>query len=61
MFDANEMQRKTWLRELSDAADNNINARRRDAIAGLGEKHVLHPANAPTKGTYNPMTGARLV
>lgn len=61
MFDANEMQRKAWLRELSDIADNNVAARRRSAIAVLGEKHVLHPANAPVKATYNPMTGARLM
>jgi hypothetical protein len=26
----------------------------------LGERWILHPSRAPQKGTYNPLTGARL-
>jgi hypothetical protein len=26
----------------------------------LGQRWVAHPANAPAKGIYNPLTGARL-
>lgn len=26
----------------------------------LGERWILHPANAPQKGTYNPLTGQRI-
>lgn len=29
-------------------------------IAELGERYLLHPANAPAKGTYHPTTGLRL-
>lgn len=28
--------------------------------AMLGTRYLLHPANAPQRGTYNPLTGARL-
>lgn len=26
----------------------------------LGERYLCHPANAPRRGVYNPITGARL-
>ncbi|MGN6085831.1 hypothetical protein [Trinickia sp.] len=26
----------------------------------LGERYLLHPRHAPQRGTYNPITGARL-
>ena len=32
----------------------------RAQIAELGEKYLLHPANAPAKGVYNALTGMRL-
>lgn len=60
MFDANEEARKKALREMSEQADNSPDAKRKRAIEALGERWVCHPANAPTKGVYNPMTGARL-
>jgi hypothetical protein len=53
-------QRKAFLRELSEIADNSEVARRKRAIEALGEKHVLHPANSPKRGKYNPLTGAVL-
>lgn len=34
--------------------------RRVSMVAALGRKWLLHPSNAPKRGTYNPMTGARL-
>jgi hypothetical protein len=61
MFDAHEQQRKAALREMSEIADNTIEAQRKRAIEALGEKWVLHPSNRPAKGRYNELTGARLV
>lgn len=29
-------------------------------IQELGDAYLLHPKNAPARGTYNPLTGARL-
>lgn len=29
-------------------------------IAYLGPRYMAHPANAPKRGTYNPITGAPL-
>lgn len=58
--DTHEEQRKEMLRQMVDAADNSPEAKRKRAIEALGAKYLLHPANAPQKGRYNPMTGARL-
>lgn len=33
---------------------------RQKEIAALGERYLAHPKNAPAKGFYNPLTGARL-
>ncbi|HEX7909935.1 MAG TPA: hypothetical protein VF534_17845 [Paraburkholderia sp.] len=60
MTDANEAQRKAWLRELTEAADNTPEAQRKRAIEALGERWICHPANAPQRGTYNPLTGAKV-
>lgn len=58
--DKHEEQRKAVIRRMSEAADNTIDARRKQAIESLGERWVCHPANAPQKGIYHPVTGARL-
>lgn len=60
MFDANEAARKEAIRQMSEIADNSTDAQRKRAIEALGERWVCHPANAPAKGVYNPMTGRRL-
>lgn len=60
MFDAHEQQRKVMLRQMVEDADNSPDAKRKRAIEALGAKYLLHPANAPQKGSYNPFTGARL-
>lgn len=59
MFDAFEQQRKAMLRQMVEAADNSPEARRKRAIEALGDKYVLHPANAPQRGNYNPLTGVK--
>ncbi len=58
MYDAYTEQRKAMLHEMSKAADNTEEARRKRAIEALGAKYLLHPANAPKRGKYNPLTGA---
>jgi hypothetical protein len=58
MFDANEESRKAFVRELSGVATQDDLRKR--AIGTLGERWILHPANAPVKGVYNPLTGKRL-
>lgn len=60
MFDVYEEERKRMLREMSEAADNSLEAQRKRAIQELGERWICHPANAPKRGRYNPVTGARL-
>lgn len=60
MFDAHTEQRKSMLREMSEIADNTETARRKRAIEALGAKWIHHPANAPRRGRYNPLTGAYL-
>lgn len=60
MFDAYEQQRKATLREMSEIADNTIEAQRKRAIQALGKRWIHHPANAPKRGRYNPLTGAYL-
>jgi hypothetical protein len=60
MTDAYEQQRKAMIRQMVEAADNSPEAKRKRAIEALGTKYLLHPDNAPKRGVYNPMTGARL-
>lgn len=60
MIDAFTEQRKEMLRQMSEAADNSPEAKRKRAIEALGERWVCHPSNAPRKGHYNPVTGAPL-
>lgn len=57
MKDQYEAQRKAFLREISNTLTEED--RRKKAIEALGEKWVAHPANAPVKGLYNPLTGAK--
>jgi hypothetical protein len=59
VIDMHEQQRKQMLREMSDIADNSPEAQRKQAIEALGERYLLHPANAPKRGNYNPLTGAK--
>jgi hypothetical protein len=56
--DINEESRKAFVRELSGVATQDDQRKR--AIGALGERWILHPANAPVKGSYNPLTGKRL-
>jgi hypothetical protein len=58
MKDENEAQRKAFMRELSNTLTEED--RLKKAIESLGEKWVAHPANAPKRGNYNPLTGAKL-
>lgn len=60
MFDAYTEQRKAVIKQMSDAADNTIEAQRKRAIEALGERWICHPKHAPERGVYNPLTGRRL-
>lgn len=60
MFDFHTEQRKAMLKQMSDAADNTIEAQRKRAIEALGERWIFHPKHAPQRGSYNPLTGRRL-
>lgn len=57
MKDEFEAQRKAFLRELSEYVDTPAE-RRKSAIEALGTRWIMHPANSPVKGSYNPLTGA---
>lgn len=59
MRDEFEAQRKAFLSEVRDYVDKPAERIKR-AIEALGTKWVLHPANAPKKGNYNPLTGRRI-
>jgi hypothetical protein len=59
MIDAFTEQRKEMLRQMSEQADNSPEAKRKRAIEALGDKYVLHKANSPKRGSYNPITGAK--
>jgi hypothetical protein len=59
MDDHNETLRKAWLARLSEYVDTPQERRQRQ-IDQLGERWILHPVNAPQRGTYNPLTGKRL-
>lgn len=58
--DKHEDQRKAFIRQMVEAADNSPEAKRKRAIEALGERWVCHPKHAPERGVYNPLTGRRL-
>ncbi|MDE1139921.1 MAG: hypothetical protein PW999_09760 [Paraburkholderia tropica] len=59
-YDEYEEQRKKALREMCERADNTPESQRKRAIEQLGERWIMHPSHAPSKGVYNPITGKRL-
>lgn len=58
--DKQEEARNETLRQMSEQADNSIEAQRKRAIEALGDRWVCHPKHAPKRARYNPMTGAYL-
>jgi len=56
MNDANEVSRKAWIARMSEFVDTPEERRQRQ-IEQLGTRYLLHPANAPKRGAYNPLTG----
>jgi hypothetical protein len=58
MFDVYERERKEKLKEWAEWIDTHEERLER-AKERLGERWVLHPANAPKKGRYHELTGDR--
>ncbi|WP_133254666.1 hypothetical protein [Paraburkholderia unamae] len=57
MIDLRHVETGLSEREKREAVEECQRLRQREQ---LGTRHLLHPANAPRKGVYNPLTGARL-